>query len=166
MSNQEPTSAAEIVEDYLHKIRSQFYPDDFKKFAQQRAMLIKGITHLASWLKMRGTRLPDRRYRQILDDIINDIKRHGQTGKIQYFCRYFLHVVQTHVQHHDEEYYAEAKSLRNALDRFTGDLTKKQANQVIEAQDDTTDRLAEIHRAISTKARRRPKKTDTQMSFL
>ena len=34
---------------------------------------MKGITHLANWLETRGARLPDRRYREILDEIIRGI---------------------------------------------------------------------------------------------
>lgn len=159
------SAAASVIDDYLHRLRNQFY-DDVKKFSQQRWILIKGITELADWLEIRGARLPDRRYRQILDEIIVGIQRYGDTGRIQYFCRYFLHVVQKHIAHHGEAYYEEAKSFRNALDQATDTLTGKAAKKVQEAKDDTTDRLAEIHRAIRIKARRPAKKLADQMTFL
>jgi hypothetical protein len=32
-----------LVEDYLHRLRNQFYPDNEKAFYQQRWLLIKAI---------------------------------------------------------------------------------------------------------------------------
>lgn len=154
-----------ILSDYLHKLRTQFYDSD-KKFFQQRAMLIRGITHLAVWLNDRGAGLPERRYRQILDEIITGIKRHGDTGKIEYFCRYFLHVVQKHVHHNQEAYYDEAKDFRNALETLSGKLSAKQATKVEEAKENTTECLASMAKLLRSGPKRGTKRPQAVQTTL
>ncbi|CAN5549642.1 hypothetical protein BH09VER1_BH09VER1_24960 [soil metagenome] len=140
--------AEALIADYLRKLRNAFYLDDDKKFHQQKAMLVEGITYLAGWLKKREARLPDRRYRAILDEIIKGIMHHGDTAKIGYFCRYWLKAVQTHVDHHGDDYFVEAKDFRNSLDLISDHLTAKQLKKREEASDDTTDQLARLAKLV------------------
>jgi len=142
------SAAKSIVSDYLHRLRNQFYGNlGDKAFYQQKGKLTEGICHLANWLEERGARLPERRYRAILDEIIVTIQRFGQP-KDPYFCRYWLTAVQSHVDHHGEAYYEEAKSFRYALDNLRGDLNAKQARKVEEARDTTTEELARLTRLV------------------
>jgi hypothetical protein len=140
--------AKAIVEDYLRRLRNQFYPDDDKRFFQQRALLVRGITHLAVYLRDRDVALPERRYRQILDEIIQRIQHFGDTSRIEYFCRYWLKAVQSHVDHHGEDYYEEAKDFRHALDHITSRLSPAAEAKCEEAREDTVDHLAEIAKLI------------------
>lgn len=139
-----------ILEDYLGTLRKQFYPDDSKAFFQQKSMLITAITTPARWLDERGVKVPDRRHREILDTIIKGIMHHGATGKIQYFCRYFLHAVQEHMSHNGERYYEEGKSLRTIVDTTFTHLTAKQRKRLPDAEDPTTTQLAALNRLVKS----------------
>jgi hypothetical protein len=139
---------SDLVKNYLHRIRKQFYPDDEKGFFQQRSLLIQGITHPAHWLNERGVRLPERRLCQILDEIIKGIMHHGATARIGYFCRYFLFTVQEHMKHKGDGYYEEGKSLRFITDTALENLSKKQRAKLDDAQDQTTSRLADLNRLV------------------
>ena len=156
---------ADLVKKYLHRLRHQFYPDDEKGFFQQRTMLITALTTPARWLDERGVRLPVGRLDEILDDIVKTIMRHGDTARIGYFCRYFLHAIQQHMSHQGERYYEEGKSLRFITETALENLSSKQRAKLSEAQDPTTERLAELNRLLrqtSVKKRKASQPTATQ----
>ena len=160
---------SDLVKNYLHRLRNQFYPDDEKGFFQQRGILIDAITTPARWLDERHVRLPERRLCQILDEIIRGIQHFGETGKIQYFCRYFLHAVQLHMKHKGDTYYEEGKSLRFITDTALDVLTKKQRAKLADAEDATTSRLAALNRLMrETSARKKNtvKAPKTQLDLL
>lgn len=137
-----------FVTDYLHVLRTQFYPDDPAGFGQQYSMLVLAITTPANWLEDRGVQLPEKRLREILDEIIVGIKRFGDTGHVKFFCRYFLFAVQEHMKHHGERYYEEGKTLRFIMDTTLEHLSKKQRARLEEAKDATSTRLSELHRLV------------------
>lgn len=138
----------------LSMIRGQFYPDDEKKFWQERTLLLKAATYPAQWLDSRGVRLTQDRYSEILLGIIQTIKRHGNTANIRRFSAYLLHAIQTHMAHHGEEYYDEGKRTRQALEDVMHGLKKKSSAP---KTDETVPVLAEVHRTLKTKAGRKPK---------
>lgn len=111
------TGGASIVNDYLYRIRQQFYPDNEKAFYQQRRLLIRAISFPAGWLDRRGIVFPEKRYRQLLDEILKGIMHHGNTGNIGYFAGYLFSCIQQHMKHHEEEYYDLGKSLRSKNDQ-------------------------------------------------
>jgi hypothetical protein len=145
-------AADNLVKSFLHRLRTQFYPDDEKGFFQSRSMLITAITLPARWLDERGVRLPEKRIEEILVGIIRGIQHHGDTGRIGYFCAYFLKCVQDHMKHHGDDYYEEGKRLRLVLDTAVENLTKKQAARLGDAQDRTTAELAALNRLVSSTA--------------
>lgn len=147
-----------LVKSFLHRLRSQFYPDDAKRYFQQEDMLTTAITTPARWLDDRGVRLPERRIEEILVGILRGIMHHGQTGRIGFFAGYFLKSVQEHMTHHGEDYYEEGKKLRLIVDTAVDNLTKKQASRLGDAQDRTTSELAALNRLHSS-LRHRKKKT-------
>jgi len=160
---------SDLVKTYLRRLRTQFYPDDEKGFFQQRSLLIRAITHPAHWLDERGVRLPERRLCQILDEIIKGIMHHGATGKIEYFCKYFLHAVQQHMKHQGDAYYDEGKSLRFITDTAMENLTKKQREKLGDAQDATTSRLADLNRLMretAVKKKKAAKAPSAQLDLL
>ncbi|MEI6492625.1 MAG: hypothetical protein WCO94_08770 [Verrucomicrobiota bacterium] len=148
---------SDLVKNYLHRIRSQFYPDDEKGFFQQRTLLVRAITHPAFYLDERGVRLPERRLCAILDTVIRDIQHFGATAKIENFCRYFLHAVQQHMKHQGDGYYDEGKTLRFIMDTAMENLTKKQREKLSDAQDSTTARLADLNRLVRETAAKKKK---------
>ena len=160
---------SELVRNYLHRLRQQFYPDNERGFWLQQSVLKDAITTPARWLDDRHVRLPERRLCEILDEIILGIMHHGDTGKIDYFCRYFLHAVQLHMKHHEEKYYEEGKSLRFITDTAMENLSKKQRAKLADAQDATTSRLAELNRLIretTAKKKRTAKSPAAQLDLL
>jgi hypothetical protein len=154
-----------LVNNYLHRLRNQFYADDEKGFFQQRTTLKIAITTPANWLDERGVRIPERRHCEILDEIIKGIMHHGATGKIQYFCRYFLFAVQSHMKHQGDRYYEEGKSLRTITSTALEVLTKKQRARLADAEDATTSRLSDLNRLMretAVKKKHSAAKTDLQ----
>ena len=148
---------SDLVKNYLHRIRSQFYPDDEKGFFQQRTLLVRAITHPAFYLDERGVRLPERRLCAILDTVIRDIQHFGATAKIENFCRYFLHAVPQQMKHQEDGYYDEGKTLRFIMDTAMENLTKKQREKLSDAQDSTTARLADLNRLVRETAAKKKK---------
>ena len=143
--------SGKLVEDFLQMIRGQFYFDkpDFH-FHQHRPILIKAFTFPASWLAARGmTReIPAERYRQLVQDVIQDVKRFGQMSSAISPAHYFFKVMQTHMDHHGEALYDECRSVRNAVAQVTSDLAKAPET------DSTLADLAALHRLAASRARR------------
>lgn len=157
--------ADSLLNNWLHRLKNQFYPDTPKEFYQQRSILITAITHPARWLNDREVRLPEARIDAILTDILWGIMHHGDTARIGYFCRYFLKAVQDHMTHQGERYYEEGKSLRFILDTALENLSKKQAAKLSDAQDQTTAELAALNRLVQSTRLKKKKiaaKTATQ----
>ena len=159
---------SDLITNYLHRIRRQFYPDDEKGFFQQRTVLIDALTTPARWLDERGVRIPERRLCEILDEILKGIMNFGATGEIQYFCRYFLYAVQQHMKHQGDRYYEEGKSLRAITNTALEVLTKKQRARLGDAHDATTSRLADLNRLLAATRVKKKKavvKTDLQQEL-
>jgi tRNA nucleotidyltransferase/poly(A) polymerase len=143
----EKGEAKAIIEDYLRVLRSQFYLDDDRRFFAQRYMLVQALAWPARAMREMGVWLPPERIRQILGEIIQEIKRHGATDQIRHFGAYFLHTVQAHVKHHRTAYYEEGKTARAVsvdsmpLERL---LEGVKCSDQAETPAQTTDRLVEI----------------------
>jgi hypothetical protein len=122
----------EIVADLMGAIRGQFYPDATAKQWLQESVFIRRefVLYLASWLNKRGVTLKPERYKQILLERLNEIKQHGATDRIKYFPGYLKHVLQQHLKHHGEEYYAEGKALRALTDNLLVGLRSTVAHEL------------------------------------
>lgn len=111
------TTSKELVEDLLQIIRTKFYLEHPIAFAKDRPRLLSWVVlYPAGWLKKRGVTLPPERYKAILVTVLLDAARFGQTTKVTYFPAYLRQVVQSHFQVHGDEYYEEAKSVRNLVE--------------------------------------------------
>lgn len=162
-------AASDIVKNNLHRLKNQFYPDDEKRFFQQRGMLIKAITHPASYLKDRGVRLSTDELQAILDTIIRGIMHHGNTGRIGFVGAYILKCVQDHMKIQGDVYYEKGKSLRRITELALDELTKKQLARLGDAQDRTTDELAalnELVRSTTVKKKKARKVNAEQLDLL
>jgi hypothetical protein len=106
--------AAALLEDYERRIRGSFFGDlPDKLWFAQRDDIARMIAWPVIYLRRRGVSLPPERIRQILDEIILTVKRHGNTGAVRWFSKYFETVVTSHMNHHGEDYYDEAKRLQS-----------------------------------------------------
>ncbi len=136
----------------LALIRREFFAKTpAKLFFQERGLLLQAVSYPATYLNDRGVACQASRYRAILMTVINTIKRHGNRAKIARFSAYFLHAIQTHMQHHGDEYYQAAKEPRaiaSELDKTLGRIRRSGG------ADQTVPALAELHRSL--KAGRRP----------
>lgn len=157
------------LEALLKNIRDQFYTTTpAQKFYQDRNVLLVALTWPASWLKHRGVTWTAERYFQTIRDLLQEIKRHGATGEIQYFPGYLLKCIQDHFAHHSDEYCDEAKRTRSAFDLALGRAIDAGKLAEIRTAEAAIDVLAEAHRMLAS-ARRRPKtapRNDSQLSLL
>jgi hypothetical protein len=155
---------AELVTQLLNVVRSQFYGDlPPKRFFQDRNLLLRNvILYPAHWLDERGVTLPSHRYQGIVLDVLQTIKRHGDTRGVQYLPGYLAHCLQTHFKHHGEEYYEEAKALRS----LTGDVINALAKLPCRAESDLIPTLAALRADLAPRKRRRTKdSSDDQPSL-
>jgi len=154
----EKGEARTILDDYLSVLRSQFYADNQREFFAQRYMLVQAIVWPARTMKSLGVWLPSARIRAILGEIIQGIKRKGDTANIKHFGAYFLYSVQSYVKIRQDHLYAEGKTAR-ALPVGNMPLQEILAGAKVadeaETAEQTTDRLVEI--ADMFKPKRKPK---------
>lgn len=148
-------SAAELAEQMLQVVRREFFsgtPE--KQFFQERNLLLQAVTYPADWLHRLGAELPAAEYRRILQTVIDTIREHGNRAKITRFSAYFLHAVQTHMQHHGEEYYIASKQLRPASTAVPGIVREL---RVDDRTADVIATLVEVRRALRSKGGRKKK---------
>lgn len=108
----------ELLDELCRFIQLKFYPTDPIEFAKDRPRLLKWvILKLARYLEEKAVTIPPSRYLEIMrDKILLDALRHGNTGAIAYRPAWLGKIVESHLHHHGEEYYNEAKSIRNLVD--------------------------------------------------
>ena len=156
-------SAPEFTNEQLALIRKTFFakmPE--KQFFQEKAMLELAISFPAAHLKERyGVSATVSLYRRVLKTVIETIVAKGNRAKIERFSVYFLHCVQTHMQHHGEEYYMAAKAARSAADLLPEAL---RSSHIVMA-DRATEILAGLHRALKSRGGRKKKRAPAQPSL-
>jgi hypothetical protein len=146
-------TAGEFADEQLAVIRQTFFAKmTDKKFFQERNLLLQAVTYPAEWLNRRGARLPASKYRAILKTVIDTIKEHGDRARIRRVSAYLLHSVQTHMQHHGEDYLIAAKQPRSAGAVVHGVLRKLGAG---EPDGDVVEVLIEVRRALRSKGGRK-----------
>jgi hypothetical protein len=99
-------------------IKGPFYGDATPKQWAQDYHFIRDRVVLwpATWLDKRGVTLKPERYKQIILEVLHEIKHHGNTGNIGYWPAYLAKCVQERFKHRSEEIYEEGKALRNQLE--------------------------------------------------
>jgi len=102
--------ADQIRTDYLRILQTQFFLEDPRRFYAHRYQLLQAITWPQRMMLKMGVFMPFDTQRGILDLIISDIKKKGNTSSINHFGGYFLHCVQTHVKLRLDHYYDDAKA--------------------------------------------------------
>jgi len=109
----------EIVSDLVNAIRTQFCPDmPQKEWYQDNFNFIRRqvVMWPAAFIYGKGFTLPPERFKEILFGIFNTVKTNGDTGNVTYWPAYLSKCVQSHFKIHWEEYYNEAKAIRNKVD--------------------------------------------------
>ena len=146
----------ELTAQFLRNIQRKFYASAERQFFQERNLLLQALTFPAAYLHQRGVKYPADRYKEILTTIIRTINTHGNLAEVRSPGRYLLHAVQTHMQHHGEDYYTAAVRTRSALADVMLGLTKAKPGAI--QSDSTVPALAEVHRVLSAAkgSRRKP----------
>lgn len=112
----QPTSP-ELIDSLLALIQTKFYQQNGISFLKDRPRLLKWVVlYPATWLNQRAVTLPADRYKAILTEILIEAGRFCQPTKVTYLPAYLRQVVTSHFQCHGDEYYAEAKSMRNQVE--------------------------------------------------
>jgi hypothetical protein len=130
----QPTSP-ELLEELLRFIQTHFYPSDPIGFVKDRPRLLSWVVlRLATWLEERAVTLPPARYLEIVrDKMLMEALRHGNTSKVNYRPAWLRMVVQSHLDHHGEDYYEEGKSIRALTEHailVAGQLTQRAPDPV------------------------------------
>lgn len=152
--------APEFLNEQLALIRKTFFAGKTdRQFFQEQDLLRQAIAFPAVRLKERfGVTATDKLYRHILGTVIDTIKEHGKRAKIQRVSVYFLHAVQTHMDHHGEEYHIAAKAARRLVDL----LPEAVRGAHIVRADRTTEVLVDLHRTLKSRAGRKKKQSAAQ----
>ena len=108
----------ELTDACLEFLRRKFYsfPGGDRAFFQQRRDLLRRVVLWpASWLNAKGVTIHGDAYREIFTKVFMQAAAHVET-KIKYPPAYLAQVIQSHFKIHGEEYYDEAKAVRNQVD--------------------------------------------------
>jgi hypothetical protein len=122
-------------------------------------------------LRERGIAWSARQYQDFIQERLQEVKRHGATGKIRFFPAYLLKVLQDHFAHNGHGYCDDAKKTGWAFDMALGRVINGSRLQAIQAAEKSTEILAEAHRLLAIRRRSsKPQKpapaADDQLSLL
>ncbi len=109
----------EVTDSCLELLHRKFYtgPDDAKYFAQDRKRLLAWVVLWpASWLNGKGVTIHGDAYREIFVKVFLQAAA-NVTSKVKYRPAYLRQVIQSHFKIHGEEYYDEAKAIRNQVEQ-------------------------------------------------
>lgn len=140
----------ELIGSLMSLVRGQFCGDmTAKEWAQHSHFVRRNVVLWPAHFvfNVKGFTLPGQRYEQILRGIFSEIKQMGHTDVVKFWPGYLMKCVQEHFEHHWEEYYAEAKSVRNMAMHTLATLGSKPA------EDKTVEALALAHRALTRKVK-------------
>ncbi|HEY4417584.1 MAG TPA: hypothetical protein VGO57_17975 [Verrucomicrobiae bacterium] len=138
--------SGEIVAQMMRKIRGQFCGDvPPKQWAQDFNWIRKNVVLWPAHFicNRKHFTLPPGRYVEIMQGIFDDIKSKGNTAAVRYWPGYLMKCVQDHWQHHWEDYYTEAKAVRNLALHTMANLG------TVKPEDKTVDVMAMAQRSLN-----------------
>lgn len=104
----------EMLDGLLDFVARKFYEGDGLGFVKDKPRLLKWVLlYPAKWLDERGVTITTERYRKLVNDVLMEALRHGNTAQIGYRPAWLGKVIQSHLAIHGEELYGEAKSARS-----------------------------------------------------
>ncbi len=107
----------ELTDSCLQILRSKFYQGDDKCFYQDRKLLLAWVVlYPAKKLNKQGVTLHGDQYREIFNKVVMQAAAHV-TSKVHFRPAYLRQVIQSHFKIHGEEYYDQAKAVRNLADQ-------------------------------------------------
>lgn len=149
----------ELRDACLDLLRRKFYgntPEEAKSFAQDRNKLLAWVVLWpAAWLNGKGVTIHGDAYRKIFTQVFMQAAAHVES-KVKYRPAYLRQVIQSHFRMHGEEYYEEAKSVRNLVEN-----TMLMIGKTVPSAPDPVKELAAARDIL---AARKPKLTRPQAS--
>lgn len=146
-------TAVKFTSDMLAEIECAFYRGSKQRFLQDREDLLKAILLPVDYIhSQRDLVASAGHYSAIVRAVIKTIREHGTPDPRRRFSLYFLKCMQTHLQHHGEDYLRAAKSVSALSVTGARSLCQTQAIEITSA-------LNQAHRALRIRAgRKKPKK--------
>jgi hypothetical protein len=151
-----------LVARLLSTVRGQFCGDMLAGEWAMHSHFIRRNVILwpARFMMGKGFTIPAARYEQIMRAIFQTIMREGKTEAVKFWPGYLMKCVQDHWRHHWEDYYAEAKAIRNQVAALIAGC------KPIPPSDSTVEALALAHQILTSKHRRsRPAAPPKQLGF-
>ena len=140
----------ELTDSCLNLLRNKFYSGDEKSFFQDRRLLLKWVVlYPASWLTGKGVTIHGDAYREIFVKVFIQAAAHV-TSKVKFRPAYLRQVIQSHFAIHGEDYYDEAKAVRNQVE-----AAMMFVNQPRVAAPDPVQKLAEARSILAVPTRRK-----------
>jgi hypothetical protein len=140
-----------VILELLKKARTILYHDlpESSWFSQQGRVKF-ALTLPSKWLDERKVELSPDRYKAIVDGILDTIRTNRRPDLGAFPCAYLHACVEAHIRHHGDEYYAEGKSVRTALDRVVNHAARARLGA------GTIPILAQVHATLAI-GKRKPK---------
>lgn len=109
-------TSQELRDELLGFLQRKFYQGDGVAFAKDRRRLLDWVVLWpACWLNERAVTVTADRYRSIFMAVLMEAVIHG-SEKVRYRPAWLRQVIQSHFAVHGDEYYEEAKSVRNLVE--------------------------------------------------
>lgn len=106
-------TSPELRDQCLDFLQRKFYQGHPVTFAKDRPRLLAWVVLWpAKWFNQRGVTVEPDRYFAIFSQVFMDGLRFGELEKITYLPAWLAKVIQSHFDHHGEDYYEAAKSIR------------------------------------------------------
>jgi hypothetical protein len=115
----------DLVAGLLDFLQRKFYEGYAVNFSKDRRRLLEWvILWPAKWLDERGVTISPARYRELFMSVFMDGLRFGNTRNICYLPAYLAKIIQSHFDHHGDEIYTEAKSIRTLAEQSISNLSR------------------------------------------
>ena len=143
-------NAGEFPSRMLAELEAAFYNRgaDRRRFLQDREDLLRAILMPVDYLNRRGAIATAGQYAKIVRSVTSTILQHGTPDPRRRFSLYFLKCMQTHLDHHGEDYLQAAKSLSALASSGARSLRQVEAIEATKA-------LEQARRAIHLRAGRK-----------
>lgn len=158
---QEQETPAEMVDTLMAMVRGQFYGDSHPREWLRDQHFIKReiILWPAKWLKERGMVMDPVRYKGLIVEKLQDVKRNCAQAKFTYFPGYLARCIKDHFHHNEDSIYEDCKALRGQVSAVLGKLRPNQGPDLVDTLVAARDVLLNRKRAKGTLRPARPTAT-------
>lgn len=114
----------ELLGRCLAFLQRKFYQGQDRAYSKDRQRLLKWVVLWpAKWLDERAVSIPPDQYYDTFISVFQDALNFGDLENITYLPAWLAKVIQSHFDHHGDDIYQRAKSLRTLCDAAQKSLT-------------------------------------------